>query len=321
MSKSESAAGCGTTVSRRSRSARTSAVSAATSWTGPSWMSSASRASRRSAPSSRRAARVGGGGATGSGRTVATLTRDRVGRYADEAVAVRPAGRFAASADAELPIAIPQVELDGLLADPQLRRNLAVRPPLRKDAHDIAFTKAELGRPFARRVGIARQNGREIGPAGGFADEQRQLRRVDGLDGVCRGAGCTRGFDVRVVGVARQDDDRTSVAAVADPLDALETGQVRHSDVQHDRVGPKRFDRGKDLAPTRDFADDEESVGVLERALDGGQHQTVVVSEQDLQSLHVRRPPRRRIRAPPRYERTDVVSVPVADVTRDPEKG
>src|SRR5215210_7697204 len=94
-------------------------------------MSSASRTRRRSAVSAEPAIRgehAYDGRGDGGRRLVAMLLRDRCRlRRVDQTVAVGPPRRRTATCDLQLSVDVAQVELDRLLADPELLRDLAVR--------------------------------------------------------------------------------------------------------------------------------------------------------------------------------------------------
>src|SRR5918994_2466045 len=132
---------------------------------------------------------------------------DREGRDAAGAVGV-PRG-LGPARDPELAVDVAEVELDRLLADPELAPDLPVREPARHGLEDRGLALAERIGPDYRGgalLGFRAPDG-EGGVRQRRAEHRRQVDRLDGLHDVAAGAARAGGVDLLGVAVAREDHD------------------------------------------------------------------------------------------------------------------
>ena len=104
-----------------------------------------------------------------------------------------------------------------------------------------------------------------------------EIDRLDRLDDVSERTRLTRGLDLRLVAVAREDHDRDLRILLAEPLQAGEAVELGHPQVEQHDVRLRLANRRNDLAADRDLADDLEILRVRESAPDRGQHEPMVV--------------------------------------------
>ena len=205
---------------------------------------------------------------------------------ADKALVEREPRGFGAVGDAELAIDVRQVELDGLLGDPELLADRLVGEPACDRPEDFRLAIGEP-RHGGRRRARALHDGRRLvdGRLHGLAERRRQVERVDALDDVGRRARGERGAHVLVVIEGREDDHLDVRVTFADRFQARKPVDPRQAQVEQHEVGVRPVDERQHLAARLDFPDDLDVRSVAERPSYCFEHQPVVVGDEDADLL------------------------------------
>ena len=173
----------------------------------------------------------------------------------DQTVPDRARGEFRATARVELLEDVAEMELDGVLADPELGRDLLVAQAARHEREDIELA---LGQPIRiRPAGAAPRHRVEALPATELLDDPDrrrrtdrglaatdrlehgpQLRRLEVLEQVALGTGLDRLEEVILVLGDGEDDDGDRRLGRLDPRRRREPGPARHADVHEHQVRP-----------------------------------------------------------------------------------
>jgi hypothetical protein len=216
-------------------------------------------------------------------RLVLRLTDVRRLGQLDPALADRVHHRPSPVRRAELVEDRGDVVLDGLLAEVQLDRDLAVAEPARDDLEDLALPARE--RVLRRRVESERLThllddpAHDVGPPGQLGEELilavrdapdrvDDLRRVGDLRDVARRADLDGADDARVVVVAAQDDHRRAGRLVMQPTGRLRVRRLGQVAADQDDVRCRRLDDAACLLGRSHLGDHLDSVLAVEDLAD-----------------------------------------------------
>jgi hypothetical protein len=181
------------------------------------------------------------------------------------------------------------MELDRLLADPELAADLPVREPARHSLEHCGLALAERIGPDHRSgalLGLRAPDGegraRQRGP-----EHRRQVDRLDGLHDVAARAALAGRVDLLGIAVAREDHGRDRRLVLAQPLEARESVELRHAQVEEHHVRLVLAHGRKHVAADGDLVNDLEIGCVRQCAPDRGQHQPMVVRNEYSKRCHL----------------------------------